>query len=66
MESGSAICTLLIAIINYYRQQKIYVMRGDAINFKLKTFIKQCSGLIGWSFEIPHSAYSGRYATFPL
>ncbi len=36
-------------------------MRVDAINFKLNTFNKLFHGLIGWSFEIPHSAYSDRY-----
>ena len=35
-------------------------MRVDAIILKLKTICKQCSGLISWSFENPHSAYSDR------
>ena len=41
-------------------------MRGDAKNFKLKIFIKQCSSLIACSFEIPHSAYSSRYTQCAL
>jgi hypothetical protein len=39
-------------------------MRGDAIIFELKTFNKLCSGLITWSFENPHSAYSDRCNPF--
>ena len=37
-------------------------MRVDAKDLKLVTLIKHCIGLIAWSFEFPHSAYSDRYA----
>ena len=39
-------------------------MQGDAINLKLTKFIKQCSGLITWSFEILYSAYLHRCISF--
>ncbi len=30
---------------------------GEVGNLKFSTFIKNCSGLTSWSFEIPASAY---------
>lgn len=36
---------------------------GDVGNLNYCTFTKNCNGLIGWSFEIPASAYCHPLAT---
>ena len=38
-------------------------MRGDVGNSNFYTFNKNYKGLISWSFESPHSAYSSRCAS---
>lgn len=38
-------------------------MRGDVVNLNFKAFNKLCIGLIVKCLEIPHYAYSNRYAS---
>ncbi len=38
-------------------------MRGDLLNLNIKAINKQSSGLIVKHLEIPHNAYSSRYAS---
>lgn len=41
-------------------------MRGDVGNSNFYTFNKNYKGLISWSFESPHSAYSSRCVQLKL
>ena len=38
-------------------------MRGNVVNLSIKAFNKQSSGLIVKCLEMPHYAYSSRYAS---